>query len=270
VSEIGDEPRQYKQKFPKLIVSVGEDRVLAVGNLLKKFPSLQTILLDDAFQHRSIKPGLSILLRDYIEIFSANLILPAGTLREGASAMKRADLIIITKTPSVFSSEDRKKAENRLGTIIKSKKVLFSYIRYGDPLPALKIGEGNSSQKSNSFAGFSVLLLTGIANPLPLIEYLKVKTRELIPMEFPDHHEFTESDIRKISTVFDAIHHTDKVIITTEKDLMRLSRKDLQTALQKLPIFYIPIEIAFHNGDREAFKNEILQYINSFPIEVSI
>ena len=260
--DIGDEPLQFKKKFSGLRVAVDGNRVRGIKNLLKEFPSLQTILLDDAFQHRAVKPGLNIILTDFSKLYLNDNIMPSGSLREFKSGIQRADIIIVTKCPEILLPIERK----RLLTEINPKPhqhVYFSFIKYGDFIPV--IGEGtNPLAKEYYFErNFSMALLTGIANTKPLEYYLKDKIKNIIPIKYNDHHHFTKADIGNIQKIFNNIVTANKIILTTEKDAMRLKNPEYAEAIKNLPLFYIPIEIEFHNKDKEAFNEKILHYVRA-------
>ena len=259
--EIGDEPRQMKQKFENIFVAVDENRVHGIDQLLKIVPGLNVVLLDDAFQHRRVKPGLSILLRDFQGVSKKKMMLPAGDLREPISGSKRADIIIVTNSPKMLSPHERR----RIGDILKPAEdqiVLFSYVAYDDLIPALGTKEHIMANKAFYFEReYTILLITGIADPVPLKEYYGQNIGELIHMSFPDHHEFTMADIQQIRKNFDNIVNESKIILTTEKDAMRLAIPGVAKAFENLPIFYLPIKIKFQDDDGEKFNKQIIDYV---------
>lgn len=268
-SEIGDEPRQMKQKFRELNVAVDESRVHGIQKLMKLSPDLKAVVLDDAFQHRTVTPGLSILLEDYFALDKTDFMLPAGDLREPKIGAGRADIIVVTNSPKLLSPLERRRIDAKIK--LKSKqKLFFSYVSYGDLVPAFaKIAETNVSEETplmvnKSFyfeRDYSILLLTGIAHTYPLREYYKGNISELIHMKYDDHHEYTKEDVEKILQKFDNIVNENKIILTTEKDAMRLAIPGVFRALEKLPIFYIPITINFHDEDGAEFAREIIDYV---------
>ena len=262
--EVGDEPKQFRHRFPEEVpVAVDGKRNRGIKKLRQAFPDLQVIVLDDVFQHRSVKPGLNILLTDYSQLFYTDQMLPTGNLREPKSGARRADIIVVTKTPAIFSPLERKR-------IIKDirpqpyQHVYFSYIRYGNFVPfGNKPGRRLISKEFYFERKYSIVLLTGIANSHSLEYYLKDKVKQLIPFRFKDHHEFSERDIKRLREIFDGISSENKLILTTEKDAMRLEKPGLKELLEGLPLFYIPIEIAFHDKEEEAFDQQILDYVRS-------
>lgn len=251
---IGDEPMQFVRKFPAIRVAVDANRTRGISALLKKFPHLNVILLDDAFQHRRVKPGLSILLTDYHRLYPEDHVIPSGLLREFPCGARRADIIVVTKTPKVFSPITRRRILEDIHPLSR-QQVFFSYIRYEEPVAAFEWPDPFLSKYS------SLLLVSGIANDDPLREHLERRCTELIRFKFPDHHPFTENDIRKIKAAFDALPTKKKAIVTTEKDLMRLRIPDFQSLLKSLPIYYQPITVCFHGPDQAAFDQSVLNYV---------
>jgi tetraacyldisaccharide 4'-kinase len=255
VKYIGDEPMQIVRKFDNIRVAVDEKRTRGVELLMEKNPGLEVILLDDAFQHRWVKPGFSILLSDYYHFYLDDHVFPAGRLREFKKGARRADCIVVTKTPKVFSPITRR----RIITEIKphpGQHVLFSYIRYGDPI-SLQDHTNPDLQQKYSF----ILLFTGIADNELLKEHLRRMCNDLTTLEFRDHHPYTEEDLKKIMNRFDDLPTQKKMLITTEKDAMRLRTAELTQTLKSMPIYYIPIEIDFHGDDKTMFDKIIYDYV---------
>jgi len=259
-SMVGDEPMQYHSKFPDITVSVGEDRVAAIENLVKLTPKPEVILMDDAYQHRAVKPGLNILLLEHDGVMKKDYLLPSGTLREWKKGMKRADIIIISKCPEILVPIERKRLAEHI-ELLPQQKLFFSFFRYGD-IVRLNNKQGNMLIGTNYYfeKRFTILLVTGIANPSGLAEYLKRKTDKLETIVFRDHHEFTADDLRSITETFNNIANANKIIVTTEKDAMRLRNPELEEASKGLPIFYLPVEVVFHQNDKEQFDKMVLNY----------
>ncbi len=257
VSDIGDEPFQlYKKYKDNIILSVDEKRKRGIKNLLKSYPGIDVILLDDGFQHRYVKPALNILLTDYRNLFTEDFILPTGNLREFRSSAKRADLIIVSKTPDIFSPIDKDILLNKLKKF-KTKPILFSYIDYGELQPV------NSKCKNNKISKIkSIVLLTGIANPSSLEEHLKKISDELYMLKYPDHHRYTKKDIDQIVAFYEDIFSGDKAIVTTEKDLMRLKEPAYMDALAEIPLYYIPIKIKFHEKGEKKLEQAVMRLFN--------
>ncbi len=256
--DIGDEPKQFKNKYDDVAVAVDAKRVNGINKLIEQVAGLQVVLLDDAFQHRAVKAGLSILLTDYNKMFFDDYILPMGTLRESRSGAKRADIIIVTKCPAPLSDKER----NRLTEKINAspfQKVYFSQIKYGE---VTKLFGNKETEQINYLDGqYDVALLTGIANTQPLEDYLQSKTKALINIKFPDHHQFTSKDLHHVIEKFNTIASAKKIILTTEKDAMRLIDSEFKELLKDLPVFYLPIEIQFNNYDQTAYNQQIINYV---------
>jgi tetraacyldisaccharide 4'-kinase len=261
-SDIGDEPLQFKKKFSGLRVAVDGDRVRGIRNLVKEFPSLQAILLDDAFQHRAVKPGLSIVLSDFSKLYLNDHMMPTGTLREFKPGIARADIIIVTKCPEILLPIERKRLLNEINPK-PHQRVYFSYIKYGDLIPVSGDGNNPLSKEYYFERNFSIALLTGIANTKPLEYYLKNKVKNIIPIKYKDHHHFSPADLENIQKIFNNIASANKIILTTEKDAMRLKSPEYADVIKNLPLFYIPIEIDFHNKDKEEFNEQILHYVRA-------
>lgn len=253
--EIGDEPMQFVRKFNGIRVAVDEKRRHGISTLLSQFPDLKAILLDDAYQHRYVKPGLSLLLTDYHKLFTEDYVLPSGTLREYRSNSDRADIIIVTKTPKIFSPITRRRIIDDM-ELKSNQRIYFSFIKYLDPVPY-----PGSLRKDFPVKITNILLFTGIANDYPLVEHLTRMCSEIIVMKFQDHHPFTAKDLDEVGKRFDNLATQKKVIITTEKDIMRMNRPELSTKLERLPLFYVPMEVDFHGDDKQKFDNEILNYV---------
>ena len=255
VKYIGDEPLQFLKKFDGIKVAVDEKRSRGIQILLKKHPDLDAILLDDAFQHRYVKPGLSILLTDYHHPYSEDFVLPSGTLREFRSGAGRADIIIVTKTPKIFSPITRRRIIEELKPA-NHQQIYFTYIKYVDPVPVFDTPNLTFPAKATN-----ILLFTGIANDYPLREHLERMCSELVVMKFADHHQFVVRDIEAILQKFHDLPTQKKIMVTTEKDVMRLKTPELSSYLKNLPLFCVPMEIDFHGTDKVKFDNEILRYV---------
>jgi len=254
VDTLGDEPMQYFTKFNDVIVAVDESRKNGIQLLLKKFPDIEVIILDDAFQHRAVKAGINILLTDYHKPFFEDFLLPAGRLRESRSSADRADLIVVTKTPKIFSPITKRNYKEEIKPR-PDQPLFFSYLTFGEPVPM------NAAAKlfmRKSFDG--ILMLTGIANPLPLENYLQGRCQELATLTFPDHHTFTKEDTANLRQAFNNIFVGNKAIMTTEKDAMRLNQPELLNDLVDLPVYYIPVEVEFHPVDKELFDRRMLDF----------
>jgi tetraacyldisaccharide 4'-kinase len=256
---IGDEPCQIKRKFPEIMVAVDADRRNGIKKILSSGIDIDVILLDDGFQHRYVKPGLSILLIDYNRPITQDFLLPAGRLREPASGRKRADVILVSKSPGKLKAIERSIIVKDL--YIKTYQYLyFTIVFQNELIPVFRdivcqeISELKVSRPS-------VLLVSGIANPLDLKRFAMNISPKIKELQFPDHHEFTNKDISGIIREFDAMEGEDKILITTEKDMVRLQKySDLPEKLRSR-MFYVPISIEFLNDDADNFNNQILNYV---------
>jgi tetraacyldisaccharide 4'-kinase len=257
---IGDEPMQYLTKFKNITVAVSEDRNAGIQKLLKSEYPPQVIIMDDAFQHRKVKAGLNILLIEFDSVFKKDFLLPAGNLREPRSSANRADIIVITKSPEILVPIERKRILEKINAA-NNQHIFFSFVRYGEfnkifgATELMQMGAGYYLEKR-----FTILLVTGIANPSGLIEYLRRHTDKLELLIFPDHHEFSVADLNQIHKSFDNIVNPSKIIVTTEKDAMRLRNPDIRPYATKLPFFFLPIEVQFHK-EEEKFNELIKEYV---------
>lgn len=257
VEEIGDEPWQIRHKFPKIIVAVDRNRVNGIRNIQESYAETDIILLDDAFQHRSVKPGINILLVDYNRPIFYDKLLPHGQLREPVSGKDRADIFIVTKSPLNMSAMDRRLFSMNIDPL-PHQSVYFSSIKYNAPLPVFSDAKSEVDFQDKSLF---VLLVTGIAATKSILDHLKKKYTNVEHAQFADHHFFTANDIRSIQQKFDAITGEKKIILTTEKDAVRLRTlpvSDMNPAVW----YYIPIEIEFLHDEGELFNRQILHYIN--------
>lgn len=252
---VGDEPLQFKQKFPDITVTVNENRVEGVRQLKENH---DVILLDDAYQHRWLKPGLSILLFDYSTLFKNDYLLPAGRQREYFAERYRADVFIVTKTPSIFSPIERRRLEKYL-TPLQHQQLFFSSIQYGALKPVFQDIQQDAVYAIAS--NTTILLITGIANPQPMRTYLERNSKHIEHLQFPDHYNFELKDIEKIVMIYKQISNNQKIIITTEKDAMRLKDPKFAPALNQLPLFMLPIEALIGPSDRQKFDALILNYV---------
>lgn len=254
--EIGDEPMQFHQKFPDISVAVGEERVVAVPQLLQDKPSLQTIILDDAFQHRQIEAGFNILLTEYANRFTHDFFLPTGDLRDERKSYKRAHVIIITKCPENLDEVKKKKLLYEIHAW-PGQQVFFTSIDYGVPYHIF------DKTKTWELTGREeVLLVCGIANPKPLKDYLHHKTNTYYQLNFSDHHIFNIDDLNNIKKKFEGIDVKNKIVLTTEKDAVRFVKFNDQ--LRDLPIYVLPITHKFLFKEAKQFNTLVINYVKNF------
>ncbi len=261
VSDIGDEPLQVAGKFPGIVVAVDRNRVHGVETIIKEYPGTEVIILDDGFQHRKIKPGLSILLSDFNRLMSGDYLMPFGRLRESISNIKRADIIIITKSPVDISDNLKRLITADINT--NPHQILcFTTFIYKDPLPVFKgVAHRDLFREKSGCEDTGILLVTGIANPVPLKNYLLEKCGEMIHLDYPDHHFFNEKDAEKIYFSFNNLKSGEKLILTTEKDAVRLREFTNIAEPVKSSFFYIPVEVTFFNDKKVEFDNQIVSYV---------
>ncbi len=252
---VGDEPLQFKQKFPEITVAVCENRVAGVKKLL---PDHDLILLDDAYQHRALKPGFSILLFDFGKIKEPHFLLPAGNYRENFSGKKRADMIVISKCPPDLSAAKQLEIKNRM-LLLPHQNLFFTSIVYLPFKPFLNTGDAVFIDPKST-----LFVLTGIANPKPLLQHLRKQFAAVITHNYPDHHPFTSKNISKLVADFAACQMLNKAIITTEKDAQRLQEPKLQQLLAALPVFVLPIGISFLGDEAASFQQIIESYVRKY------
>ena len=248
---IGDEPYLLSQLCKKTAVAVCEKRVQGVENLLKDIPKLQSIILDDAFQHRSIKPGLQILLVDFNRPIWNDYVFPTGFLREGAYAVLRADIVIVTKCPKELTKSEQEFWREKLK--INTQQLYFTTIEYGEIYEA---ESGKKYKPEDLFIDTHILLITGIAQPKPLNTYLKKYSESLTHLSFPDHYGYSKDDYDEMVSHFNP--YKTKVV-TTEKD----AKKIIEITKNQLPIYVVPIETTFLNNEGDAFNQTIIKYISN-------
>jgi tetraacyldisaccharide 4'-kinase len=248
---IGDEPKQLKSQFPYVLVSVDSDRRRGIESLENLDSKPDVILLDDAFQHRYVQPGLNIMLTDYFNPYWNDQLLPVGNLRDSKSQVRRADIVIVSKTPKSISPIKKRIIKKEL-KLFPYQNLFFTTIKYGDIVP---FGEKVFEKIDETY---SVLMLTGIAKSSHLKSHLKSSFSELISLRYPDHHAFTKSDVNHIVETFEKMPSTKKILITTLKDAVRLKDNIIFAELSKLPIYYQPIEVGFLNIDDQVQFNELI------------
>ena len=248
---VGDEPLQYVFKFDDAMVAVDENRNRAIElmNTLDRPPEL--CLLDDAYQHRSTQAGLNILLTAYDKLYCDDLLVPAGTLRDVRSAAKRADIIVVSKSPTDMDEAQRSSVVERLRPL-PHQRVFFSYLEHEPLKPLTSHGYDPSEAES-------ALLFCGIAKPEPLVKELQQRFSKLETMTFRDHHPYSESDMRSIVKRFEHLDGANKIIVTTEKDAARLKNSPYLCQFESMPLFVAPIKVRFY--EEEKFNEAILSYV---------
>jgi tetraacyldisaccharide 4'-kinase len=251
-SDIGDEPLQLYRKFtPDIKVAVGESRALAIPEMLLENPEVNLIILDDAFQHRTVDPQAQVLVTDYHNPFFKDHVFPSGRLRESRKNISRADVVVVTKCPPDISSDQRTWFEAQIKKYCELP-VFFSTIQYQQPC---------SFSTGEALVEFPpVLLVTGIAKPDPLVKYISNRYKLLEHLQFKDHHNYSGKELEEIKDRFLRFTAESPVMLTTEKDMVRLIPH--QKLLKDLPIFYMPIESVFIE-DEDRFNSLILNHIEN-------
>jgi tetraacyldisaccharide 4'-kinase len=253
--EVGDEPMQFHLKFPDIPVAVGEQRLEAIPELLHDKPETEVIILDDAFQHRAIKAGLNILLTDHDNLFTRDFYLPTGDLRDLKSNYKRAEVLVVTKCPPGITIEEKEEIIKEINPL-PTQKFFFTAIEYGKPyhISTKLVTELNEKKE--------VLLVTGIANPRPLKYFLEKNSKAYYMMQYADHHIFTIDDLKDMKKRFESIDTSNKIMLTTEKDAVRLVKFNL--AINELSLFVLPIRHNFLFGEADRFNETVTSFIRHF------
>ena len=245
-SDIGDEPLQFYKKFREITVAVDEDRVHGI----QQVTNASVVLLDDAFQHRKVKAGFYVVLTKYNELFSNDFVLPTGNLRERRIGVQRANAVVITKCPSTISLAEQNATKKLIRRYFKGP-IFFSSINYSTEL----FGVDKQRISTSELCAYEVLLVTGIANPMPMLAHLSGLGCKYTHVSFSDHHQFSDKELHDLQQQFEAIKSKRKIIITTEKDYVRLDN-------QLTNMYYLAIETNFINRQNE-FDNLILAYVDS-------
>lgn len=253
---IGDEPLLLYRKHSDIAVAVCEDRLEGLQKIFEKEPDTDVVILDDAYQYLKLKCDLSIILTDYYLVYPRDYLFPVGNLREGRSAAKDADIIIVTKSPKVMPNLDEQLFLKKLKPL-PHQKVYFSYIEYGQLQPLT-----TAAQTIDTKTIRSVVSVSGIANPYLFLDYINHKYREKEHLIFSDHHIFKKKDIEKIIILYDRVIMRNRAVITTEKDAARLMTSEFWQHIAHLPVFVIPIQVKFHEKYRNAFENQIIKSVS--------
>ena len=270
VRQIGDEPYQIKSKFPNIRVAVDEDRCHGIEQLLTlKNPTVDAILLDDAFQHRYVKAGMNILLTDFHRLLCDDALLPAGRLREPASGKNRATIVIVTKCPDDIKPIDFNIITKRLH-LYPYQQLYFSRFRYGMLKPLFPGKTDNRKSLSVLTGDEEVLLVTGIASPAPLVKEVEAYTSHVKLLAFDDHHNFTSKDLQLVKEQFLQLEESKRLIITTEKDATRLKSHPALDEALKPYIYVLPIEIEFLQNQQQIFDQNIIDYVRANPRNSSL
>ncbi|HNP77796.1 MAG: tetraacyldisaccharide 4'-kinase [Cyclobacteriaceae bacterium] len=232
---LGDEPMQMQRKFGDAVrVTVGEDRVFAIPNILQEFPDTDVVIMDDAFQHRAVNPQLTVLVTDFAHPFYKDHVMPFGRLREARRGAQRADIIVVTKCPGDLSEQSQEEFRQGVFKYAPGKPVLFSTVSYDEPRA---LGAATTMEQQ-------VILVTGIAKTTPLLQFCQSKYRVIRHFQFDDHHHYTQQELDEIERCFRQQSQPCS-ILTTEKDMVKLIADPFAAHISRLPWFYIPIRQEF-------------------------
>lgn len=258
--DIGDEPWQLLHNHPGITVAVDEDRCHGIEQLMQEQPKVDAIILDDAFQHRAVKAGFNILLTDYHRLYTRDMLMPAGRLRESKAGAKRAHIVVVTKCPANLSENEANDIKAELH-LLPHQQLYFSTIAYGAPQPVF--AEFNNSHHAPSIdASCHLLAVTGIAHPESMIDYLHSHTPNIEHISYADHHDFTPDDLQFIQQTIAQLPEK-KLIITTQKDAARLQTFSAQLDdTFKHRLYALPINIKLLLGQEDAFNQSILEFVD--------
>lgn len=239
VHDIGDEPMMYWQAYKEKIgVVVGEERMLAIPFLLQEFPSTEVVIMDDAYQHRYVKPHFNVLITDYKRLFTKDYVLPFGLLRESRKGAKRADAVIVSKCPHNMSNKEIERITDQIKRYSKpSTEVAFTCIK--EKLPVGISPEGRK-----------VIIVSGIAQNKQFEHQVRTKYDVIDVLHFKDHHWYSKFDLQQLKLLLQKYAEFNPVVVTTEKDFVRLQSHDLKDVIEGLPLCYIPIQVEFIIGEK--------------------
>ncbi len=253
--DIGDEPMQFYKKYPRLTVAVGEERIVAVPLILQEHPEIDAIILDDALQHRKIEAGLNILLTDYNNLFVRDKMFPVGELRDEKASARRANIIVVTKADPHLSYTEKEKIIKEISPL-SFQKLFFSANDYAVPEHIY------SHEKLVGMHETHCLAISGIADPKPFYSYVNATADSVSELTYKDHHIFSSRDLDTIKTTFDKIDKKSKIILTTQKDAMRLLK--FKEELRDFPIYALPVKHKFLFNEGEAFDDAVVKFLTTF------
>lgn len=258
-AQVGDEPLQFKRKFPHVNVAVAESRSLAIPVLIRSYPDTQVILLDDGFQHREVNPGLNILLTEYNRLYTRDWLLPVGRLREWRNAAVRADIIIVTKCPPDLGEDEMIKIRSEVSRD-SLQDVFFSRYIYGNPYRMYGSGDRIVLDEN-----MDVLMVAAIAGTEYMMEYVESKTGGVRLLAYNDHHPFSNFDLGNIELYYKQMTDTGQpIILTTEKDAMRLDSHRALLLQLNLPIYILPVAVQFIGTEPDAYDRVIKDWLLNF------
>ncbi len=260
--EVGDEPLQLKNRFPDVTVAVDRKRVNGVRELMKPIPRMEVIVLDDAYQHRSIRAGYSILLIDYSRPILSDRLLPAGMLREPAINRHRAQMILVTRSPRDLKPIEMREFVNRMSLGI-GQHLFFTTMHYEDLIPVFAGVEPKGLESVKNHAG-GILIVSGIANPGTLYEFAKEISEQVEEIRLGDHHRYTAKDVKRIQAKLEEMggSRSKVLILTTEKDAVKLREMEMPESIRNA-LYAVRIRVQFLNNDQEKFEKQIISYVAS-------
>lgn len=260
--QIGDEPMQIHRKFPDITVAVDNKRVHGIEELQNRVDGLELVLLDDAYQHRYVKPGLSIMLMDKGNPIWEDHLLPWGRLREHPSEKKRAQIVVITKCPADMKPIEQRIIQKELN-LFAYQRLYFTSIAYSEIEPVFGDVQGGVNSIICREGKYHILIVSGIANTRDLRKHMRSLSPRIKEINFADHHDFSEKDIQQIQEKFNSIEGDNKIIISTEKDSVRLQKFNTIAKELRDSWYYIPIQTVFLNKEEKNFKDYISNYVKS-------
>lgn len=257
-SLVGDEPLQIKAKYPNIPIAVGESRVMAIPHLKSYHPEIEIVLLDDAYQHLSIKPDLNILLTNYNKPYWEDALFPAGDLREPVKASDRADIIIVTKCPTTLNEDEISNLYSKINPA-KNQKVYFTLIKYFHPYALFN----NALQKPIN-KNMEVMLFSGIADNFEIISYLESVSKKVYWYSYQDHYDYTYRDLESIAETYSNLGDVSKILLTTEKDAVKLVSFGNWFKEHQLEVFCLPIQVGFYANTQTEFDSLIFEYLDFY------
>ncbi len=256
---IGDEPFQIHKKYPEVIVAVDEKRVHGMDELLKRFPDIEVVVLDDAYQHRYLQSGYYVLLADYSRLYVHDFYMPSGRLRESKKGSKRADMIIVTKCPGYLTETEMERIRKEIKPL-KNQSLFFSSYQYSDLIPVFPECQYTLQKESLLNENTGILFMSGIVSPEPVIDYLKEYTSVIETLFFPDHHNYTEKDLGLLLKKYNSMNMKEKIIVVTEKDAAKLVALKYPEEL-KSKTFALPVKVKISDNKETLFTEKIQHYV---------
>lgn len=261
-SELGDEPFQVFSKFGRRVkVAVGEDRVNGIRQLKQQYKELKAVVLDDAFQHRKVKPGVSIVLIDYYRPVFKDYYLPMGDLRESVHGLRRANIVIVTKVPGAIKPIEKRLWIKELD-LFPYQFLFFTSFEYGKLRPLFRKNKDAPEIKKLKGENYSCLLVTGIANPKPIQDYVEKYIRKTEVLAYADHQEYGPEHVKEVTRKFSLLEEGKRIIITTEKDAVKLSQLKFSDQEIMKSFYYLPVTVKFQDRSDKQFNEQLDRYVS--------